>query len=166
MDSAAFKKIIVPQYRQMYRISYAIVGKHEDAEDIVQEAILKMWDKRDLLDDVKNYAGYCSTMARYLSIDFVRREKISTDKFEQEVMLVTDDRNADFGIEQRELLQQITTIFVSLPKNLQRVMQLRVFSECSIEEIEKITGLTNGNIRTMLSRARKRMKELFEIQNR
>lgn len=167
MDSAAFKEVILSQYRQMYRIAYTIVGKQEDAEDIVQDAMLKMWDRRHLLDDVKNYPGYCSMIVRNQSIDFVRKQKNQADdEYEQEALLVADVQTADSAIEQQEMMQQVNNLLDSMPVNVQRVMQLRVFSECSIEDIGKITGFTNGNIRTMLSRARKQMKEFFVIQNR
>ena len=48
-----------------------------------------------------------------------------------------------------------------LPEQQRQVLQLRAFNECSFEEIESITGLTSVNVRTLLSRGRRRLKELY-----
>lgn len=166
MDSDAFKDIVVKHHRQMYRIAYAIVGNESDAEDMVQETVIKMWNRRHLMNGIENYSSYCSTMVRNQSIDFVRsRQAVSVD-IEPETVEIVDNRSADYELNRQEDLIRIKDMLCDLPENMRRVMQLRVFSDCSMEDISTITGLSNGNIRTLLSRARKRLKEFFENQNR
>ena len=54
MDTAEFKKQFLPYHRKLYRVAFRLTGNPQDAEDMVQEAYLKLWNKRDELADVLN----------------------------------------------------------------------------------------------------------------
>ena len=74
-------------------------------------------------------------------------------------MLISDD--SDEQADNRESIQLVTLLMNKLPEQQRQVLQLRAFNDCSLEEIETITGLTGVNVRTLLSRARRRMRDLF-----
>ena len=52
MDAAEFKQQFLPYHRKLYRVAFRLTGNPQDAEDMVQEAYLKLWNKRDELADV------------------------------------------------------------------------------------------------------------------
>ena len=54
MDAAEFKQQFLPYHRKLYRVAFRLTGNPQDAEDMVQEAYLKLWNKRDELADVLN----------------------------------------------------------------------------------------------------------------
>lgn len=54
MDTAEFKQQFLPYHRKLYRVAFRLTGNPQDAEDMVQEAYLKLWNKRDELADVLN----------------------------------------------------------------------------------------------------------------
>ena len=64
-------------------------------------------------------------------------------------------------MEQREDMKRLLRLIAELPENQRQVLLLRHFEEKSNAEIEQETGLSNANIRVLLSRARKTIKELF-----
>lgn len=68
-------------------------------------------------------------------------------------------------IEHRSSLELVKRIIETLPSGQRTVMELSSFGECSNEEIAEITGYSNENVRTLLSRARKTVKKLFLINN-
>lgn len=166
MDSAAFKSIILEHHRAMYRTAYAIVGNVGDAEDVVQETMLKMWNRRRLLADIDNHRAYCITAVKRQSIDFLRKHRPEVVDIEGDALQICDEESADSRLEKMDSRNSVGELLATLPENMRRVMILRTFSECSIEEIEKITGLSGGNIRTLLSRARKRIKEFIGNEKR
>ena len=55
MDAAEFKQQFLPYHRKLYRVAFRLTGNPQDAEDMVQEAYLKLWNKRDELADVLMY---------------------------------------------------------------------------------------------------------------
>lgn len=64
MDTAEFKQQFLPYHRKLYRVAFRLTGNPQDAEDMVQEAYLKLWNKRDELADVLNTEAYCVTLSR------------------------------------------------------------------------------------------------------
>ncbi len=159
MDSSAFKRLLLPHYRQMYVTAMAILRNSDDASDAVQEAFTRLWEKRDDLPNIDNPEAYCVTTIRRICIDRLRRTTYPINDLTEDTMLISDD--SDEQADNRESIQLVTLLMSKLPEQQRQVLQLRAFNDCSFEEIESITGLTGVNVRTLLSRARRRMRELF-----
>ena len=159
MDSSAFKRLLLPHYRQMYVTAMTILRNSDDASDAVQEAFTRLWEKRDDLPNIDNPEAYCVTTIRRICIDRLRRTTYPINDLTEDTMLISD--NSDEQADNRESIQLVTLLMSKLPEQQRQVLQLRAFNDCSFEEIESITGLTGVNVRTLLSRARRRMRELF-----
>ncbi len=83
----------------------------------------------------------------------------------EELKLPTDS-NIAREIEQKDEARQVKRLIRQLPRSQQQIILLRDVNDCSYEEIEQVTGLTAVNIRVLLSRARKKIREQFnEIMN-
>ena len=81
-----------------------------------------------------------------------------------ELTAVQDISQAD-NLEVRDEVRQVKDIIAHLPEQQQRIVNLRDVKGCSYEEIEQVTGLNSTNIRVLLSRARKRIREEFNKWN-
>ena len=159
MDSSAFKRLLLPHYRRMYATAITILRNSDDASDAVQEAFTRLWEKRDDLPNIDTPEAYCVTTIKRVCIDRIRKNTLPINEVTEDTLLISDD--SDIQADNRESLQLVTLLMNKLPEQQRQVLQLRAFNDCSIEEIESITGLTGVNVRTLLSRARRRMKELF-----
>lgn len=159
MDSSAFKRLLLPHYRRMYATAMTILRNSDDASDAVQEAFTRLWEKRDDLPNIDNPEAYCVTTIRRICIDRIRRVTYPINEISEDTLLISDD--SDEQADNRESIQLVTLLMNKLPEQQRQVLQLRAFNDCSFEEIESITGLTGVNVRTLLSRARRRMRELF-----
>ena len=159
MDSSAFKRLLLPHYRQMYVTAMTILRNSDDASDAVQEAFTRLWEKRDDLPNIDNPEAYCVTTIRRICIDRLRRTTYPINDLTEDTLLISDD--SDEQADNRESIQLVTLLMSKLPEQQRQVLQLRAFNDCSFEEIESITGLTGVNVRALLSRARRRMRELF-----
>lgn len=159
MDSSAFKRLLLPHYRQMYVTAMTILRNSDDASDAVQEAFTRLWEKRDDLPNIDNPEAYCVTTIRRICIDRIRRVTYPINEISEDTLLISDD--SDEQADNRESIQLVTLLMNKLPEQQRQVLQLRAFNDCSLEEIETITGLTGVNVRTLLSRARRRMRDLF-----
>lgn len=159
MDSSAFKRLLLPHYRRMYATAMTILRNSDDASDAVQEAFTRLWEKRDDLPNIDNPEAYCVTTIRRICIDRIRRVTYPINEISEDTLLISDD--SDEQADNRESIQLVTLLMNKLPEQQRQVLQLRAFNDCSLEEIETITGLTGVNVRTLLSRARRRMRELF-----
>ena len=151
MDVDVFKQRFLPFHPKLYRIAYALLDNKADAEDILQDAYCKLWNKRDELGDIQNP-------------DFLRSPKASRRDNEEalETVLLTTDSSPEKELEEKEDIRRIQELIEQLPENQRQVIRLRGIEDCSYEDIEQITGLSSSNIRTLLSRARKLIREKLE----
>jgi len=166
MDAANFKQQFLPCHPKLYRAAFRLMGNAQDAEDMVQEAYLKLWNKRDELTNVLNIEAYCVTLIKNLCYDALRRSQLNEDGRPPEELPLTTDTNIAREVEQRDEVNHVRKLISQLPEQQRKVIVLRDINDCSFEEIEQTTGLNAINIRVLLSRARKKIREQYnEIMN-
>lgn len=166
MDAANFKQQFLPCHPKLYRAAFRLMGNAQDAEDMVQEAYLKLWNKRDELTNVLNIEAYCVTLIKNLCYDALRRSQLDEDGRPPEELPLTTDTNIAREVEQRDEVNHVRKLINQLPEQQRKVIVLRDINDCSFEEIEQTTGLNAINIRVLLSRARKKIREQYnEIMN-
>ena len=152
MDAESFKKEFLPFHRKLYHIAFRLLENEADAEDLVQEAYLKLWDKRDGLAIISNPEAFSVTLIKNMCFDMLRSGKYVANK--QTIELKDFQRSCPSDdLEIKDDSRQVKAII------------LRDVKECSFEEIEHITGLNAINIRVLLSRARKKIREQFNKLN-
>ncbi|MBR5846712.1 MAG: sigma-70 family RNA polymerase sigma factor [Bacteroidaceae bacterium] len=162
MPASLFKQLLLPLYPRLQRVALRLLGNAEDAEDMVQEVYMKLWSKRDALPDVQDVEAYCVTLTKNMCIDRLRMaemEKADVDEVPT-MLAATDDVEAQ--VERHDAVEQVKQIIETLPEHQQQVITLRDMEDCSFEEIAEQTGLTAVNIRMLLSRARRTIRERFK----
>lgn len=160
MDAESFKKEFLPYHRKLYCIAYKLLENAADAEDLVQEAYLKLWDKREGLAIISNPEAFSVTLVKNMCFDLLRSGKYTVARQSVELTEVNNVSLAD-NFEVRDEVRQVRQIITHLPEQQQRVVTLRDIKGCSYEEIEQVTGLNANNVRVLLSRARKKIREEF-----
>ena len=145
----------------MYRTAYSFLGNPQDAEDAVQEAFIRLWQKRDSLPVDEDLAAYCQQLVRNLCIDDLRRGRLAEADVTAEDVRVADGLSASAKVENEEAVAQVEQAIQTLPENQQRVVELRVMHDQSLSEIEQETGFSAVNVRVLLSRGRKKLQQLL-----
>lgn len=164
MDAITFKEKYIPYHQKLYRVAYRLLEDACDAEDVVQEAYIKLWNKRDELTQVENSEAYCVILLRNLCFDFLRAKKKHVFQSTEDTV-ISDNLVLSDEIETVDEIKHIETIIDLLPEQQRKIIKLRHFDDYSNEEIEEIMGLTSVNVRVLMSRARKKVKELFNSYN-
>lgn len=158
MQSVAFKEDVLIYKDQMFRLALRILKNEDDANDIVQDSLLKLWDKRKVLTDIKNIKSFSLTMVRNACIDHIRKHKPVYDK-EQFILQRTDELNPEKELVVADQLQIIRSIINQMNEQQREIIQLREIEGLEYEEIAEITGLTVNNLRVIISRARKEIRQ-------
>lgn len=163
MDVESFKRQFLPLHPKLFRIAYALVENKADAEDLLQDAYYKLWSRRDELADVRNPEAFCVTLVKNLCLDFLRSPRAGRhDKEVTEAVMLSTDSSPDKELEMQDKVQQVRHLINRLPENQRQVIRLKGIEDCSMDEIEQITGLSAVNIRVLLSRARKIIRDQFD----
>lgn len=167
MEAQLFKEKYMSFHQKLYRIAYRLLEDGNDAEDMVQEAYIKLWNKRAELNHLENTESYTVVILRNLCLDFLR----SKNRHREQSMDDVDYGIADSApsalaeIESNDEVKQMQQIIDSLPDQQRKVMKMKHLDDYSLEEIEEMTGLSSVNVRVLLSRARKKVRELFDKQH-
>lgn len=130
---------------QLIGIARKIVGNDEDAEDIVQDALLRLWQVKE---DIRNAESMAKIITRNLSIDYVRRKHITVD-IDESKLEIDDSSNNE------EQIERIMNLINKLPTMQQTVIRLRHIDGLKMADIAKITGTTEQAVRQSISRARR-----------
>ncbi len=163
MDVDSFKRLFLPLHPKLFRIAYALVENKADAEDILQDAYYKLWSRREELANVLNPEAFCVTLVKNLCLDYLRSPRANRhDEDVAEAVTLSTDSSPDKELEIQDKVEHIRHLISRLPENQRQVIRLRGIDDCSMDEIEQITGLNAVNIRVLLSRARKIIREQFD----
>ena len=160
MTAAEFKEKACVHLDAMYRVALALCGNSADASDAVQNAAIKLWESRDRLGAVANTQAYCIAAARNASISLINSRRHPDDL--DTAGAVAADNSLESEIETSDRIRHIKAIAATLPDNQRIVLTMRDFEGCEMDEIEEATGLSAGNIRVLLSRARSSIRKYFE----
>lgn len=160
MDVEIFKKIFLPYYQKLYRIAFRLLQDESNAEDIVQEAYIKLWDKRNDLINIENTEAFATVVIRNLCLDELRKSKDHLHaKYEVDI---PEQLSLSAQVEMLDEIEYVKQLVDKLPEQQRQIMLFKHWDGYSDEEIEQITGLSAGNIRVSLSRARKTIREQFK----
>jgi len=162
MDAREFKQRFMPHYKLLYRVAYHLTGNAQDAEDLLQDMYLKLWQKRDNLPDEAMKEAYLVTMMRRLFIDQRRLKHVDTSAELKNEEGPPDERSLDEQIDSRDEVKQIEGLIQQLSERDAKIIQMHLMEDRSYEEIEQDTGLSQGNIRIIVMRTKQKLKQQFQ----
>jgi RNA polymerase sigma-70 factor (ECF subfamily) len=152
-DREAFEMIIRTHSRTLFAIAYGILQNREEAEDIVQDSLVKAWKTRWRVRDPEKFPAWLCTIARHRAHDMVRKRR--PIPFPQETLGASETETADVAA----IDQQLQSALAALPELHRVALTLRYFEEMDYRSIENALGLTNGALRGILGRALAAMRK-------
>jgi RNA polymerase sigma-70 factor (ECF subfamily) len=151
-DREAFELIIRTQSRALFAIAYGILQNREEAEDAVQDALVKAWKSRWRVRDPKKFPAWLCMIARHRARDVFRKRRAVPLS---ELPETADTETTDTTI----LDRQLHSALAALPEVHRAAISLRYFEEMDYATIESRLGLTNGSLRGILGRALATMRK-------
>lgn len=161
-----FRNDILPLKNQLYRLALRITLDSAEAEDIVQDTLIKVWNKRDDWDSIDNIEAFCLTVCRNLALDSIKRQD------HRNVSL--DGTPADSPDSASTPSQQTVTndqldivrhIVDQLPEKQRSCIQLRDFEGKSYKDIAAILSITEEQVKINIFRGRQTIKQRVERMN-
>ena len=160
MTPGEFREKILPQGRRLYALAWRFLNSREEAEDAVQEVMMKLWEERAALDRRENLAAWCTTVTRNCCIDILRKRK-RVMFGEMDEIAGGPERGADpaASSDNYEAAQLISMIVSRMKEPYRSALILRDMEGYSYEETAKAMNSNVNALRTTLSRARKAVRE-------
>ena len=138
----------------MYRLACSILGRSDEAQDMMQDVAERVLRKQGSLQEVENIDAFLTRSVRNACIDRLRRRKDTTPKIPE----VPDEKSPD-GWSDRQLVHKA---LARMPEKQRLAVHLKDIEGYSGKEIARILETDEANVRTILSRGRRALREIIE----
>lgn len=162
MDKISFRDDVLPLKNKIFRLALRITLNRAEAEDIVQDVLLRIWNKRDELGAVESLEAYSLTICRNLAIDRSQRKENANAPLSEAAPAISHEAGPDAILMRDERLQAVRELFRSLPVQQRMAMQLRDIEGHSYKEIADITGQSEAQVKVNIFRARQYIRKQIE----
>jgi RNA polymerase sigma-70 factor (ECF subfamily) len=160
MHLEEYKSLVSTHKNRLFRLASWMLHHAEDAEDVVQEVFLKIWDIRDELDKYRSLEALLVQMTRNLCLNKIKARRPMWSE-EQLMGISSLHTSPDVQMVEAEEVRLVQKAIKNLPEQQQVVLQLRAVEGMDTKEIAVAIAETENNVRVLLSRARKSLKVSF-----
>ena len=156
MTKEEFEIIYNEYYHLLFKVAYSYTLNRCDAEDIVQESFIKFFNVNKKIDDNDKLKSYLVRIVVNKSIDFIRHNKNKVSYDSEYVESLSDDKEKESDD------SNILKFVLLLKDSYKTVILLHYYDNYSIKEIANILKISESNVKTRLSRAREKLKEMIK----
>ena len=164
MKKVSFQNDVLPLKNKLYRLALRITLNAADAEDVVQETMMKVWMRRQQWEQIESMEAFCLTICRNLSLDKTRHmadSELSLDTTEHDAPDHSHHADPEAQTIQQDRLRLVRQIVDGLPEKQRTAMQLRDFEGKSYKEIATIMDISEEQVKINIFRARQTVKQRF-----
>ena len=145
------------------QVGYRFFGNRDDAEDVAQDALLRLWTYCEQLDAERNLEALAIMVAKNICVEKYKRKQIGMAEATLDIE-AGEGYAADGGIRAQETLMLIDTAIKSLSPRQQQLVTKRYIEGHSAEEIAAETGIPKPSVKSMLSTAKSKLIKILKKQ--
>ena len=163
MKEISFRNDVLPLKDKLFRLALRITLNREEAEDIVQDTLIKVWNSRDRWQQLDSIEAYSLTVARNLSLDRIKKMENQNGSLEDEKTERLDaTSNPSERMIQKDKLDIVKRMIDELPEKQRSCIQLRDIEGKAYKDIAQILGITEEPVKINIFRARQTIKQRFQ----
>jgi RNA polymerase sigma-70 factor (ECF subfamily) len=160
-----------PDFRQLYdtvfpilfRVAYRIALSEEAAEDLCQEAFFRLYEKKMIFPNPEEAKYWLIRVVKNASLNYAKRKERERKAYQRAFR--EDTRTSENGEElllKKEARQEVQEALKKLPENLRMVLILKEYGEMNYKDIGRTLGISEGNVKVRVFRARERLSAILE----
>lgn len=161
MKTITFRNDVLPLKNELYRLALRITQNPAEAEDLVQDTMVKVWNRRDRWDTIDSIEAFCLTICRNLALDRLKSKANQTENLDESPEPMAMGNPFEHA-QQRDRVDIVRSIINSLPEKQRSCMQLRDVEGRSYKEIAAVLGISEEQVKVNIFRARQTVRERFK----
>ena len=161
MQEISFRNDILPLKDKLFRLALRITLDRAEAEDVVQDTMIRVWNKRDEWQQFESVEAYCLIVAKNLAIDRSQKKDAQNVELTPEMAEEADTSGPYDRLVNNERMKIIHRLIDELPEKQRLIMQLRDIEGESYKDIAKVLQLTEEQVKVNLFRARQKVKQRY-----
>ena len=166
MNLEAFQNRVLPSKNKLFRFAFRMLGSSEEAKDVVQEVLIKVWNGREQMAEIQNMEAWCMRITKNLSLDKLRsQQRRATDLIDEGFEVRQEGLSPHEKTELNESMQKINQMIAALPEKQRQVIHLRDIEGYSYNEICEMLELDMSQVKVSLFRARNAVREKLVKMN-
>lgn len=154
MNHETFKETVFVLKDEMYRFAKRFVVSNDEAEDVVQDLMMKFWQKKDELQQFGNLKSYALKSVKNECLNRLKHHEVKSGFANLQV-----HRSELYQMEVNNLKEHIINYINELPEKQKMVIHLKDVEEYEVSEIAEILEMEENAVRVNLMRARQKVKE-------
>jgi RNA polymerase sigma-70 factor, ECF subfamily len=165
-DNAAWDALVVRYRRKVFHIAYKFTGRHAEAEDLMQEILLKVFRSLDKFNQDADFSTWLGSVSRNYCIDHYRaskreKEVLVEDLVAFDLAVATSGTNPQRVLEDRDRRSFLRRGLELLPDKLREAVVLRDLQGLSYQEMAERLGLPEGTVKSRINRGREELSRLL-----
>ena len=157
MENISFRTTVLPLSDRLYRLALRITMNKAEAEDVVQDTLLKVWECRDNWNRINNLEAFAIATCRNRALDVAKRAGRDTENLDE--MAHFSSQTPHEQLEAREEISLVRRLMDSLPEVQRTIMLLRDIEGKTYQEIAQTLDISESQVKVYLHRARTKIKE-------
>jgi RNA polymerase sigma-70 factor (ECF subfamily) len=162
MSLTDFTKLYETTFSLLFRIAWRIAGSEEAAEDLCQDAFSRLYEKDIAFPNLDEAKYWLIRVVKNCALNYAKRKAREVKVYEK--ALHEDKRESVTGetaLINKETEEEVKAALSQLPDKLKEVLYLKEYTEFNYKEIGRILGISEGNVKVRIFRARERMQTLL-----
>lgn len=163
MKPVSFQNDILPLKNELFRLALRITLNRAEAEDVVQETLIKVWNRRNDWGSIESIEAFCLTVCRNLALDKQRHMDNHVQSLDGTIdpTDLSHSANPEEQAMQHDRVQLVRQLMDRLPEKQRSCMQLRDIEGKSYRDIATVMGISEEQVKVNIFRARKTVREQF-----
>lgn len=165
MNTEQYEALFHKMRDKLYRYAFRFVKDGEVAEDVVQDVMYKLWQKREEADEIENLEAWLMVLTRNRSLDLLRKVKDNHVSMDEAYTVSDQAPVPDKILETADLMTLLQQCLNQLPEKQRSIFHLREIEQMTYEEISQMTGYNLDDVKVSLFRARKHIQRMVSKTN-
>lgn len=159
----SFQNNVLPLKNILFRLALRITQNRDDAEDVVQDTMLRVWNRRDEWEHIASMEAFCLTICRNIALDKLRRMDNQQQTLDNTIdpIDLSHHSNPEEQTVQHDRVERVRQLIMQLPEKQRSCIQLRDVEGKSYRDIAEILDITEQQVKVNIFRARQNIKERY-----
>jgi RNA polymerase sigma-70 factor (ECF subfamily) len=164
MKKTDFRTDVLPLKNELYRLALRITLNPAEAEDVVQETMIRVWNRRDQWEEIASIEAFCLTICRHLALDRQKNaaNQVATLDESHDARDNSYSANPEEMAVQRDRIALVRRLIDQLPEKQRCCMQLRDIEGKSYKEIADVLDITEQQVKVNIFRARQTIRQKYQ----
>ncbi len=162
MKKISFRDDVLPLKDRLYRLALRITLNPAEAEDAVQDTLIRVWEHREEWEQIESIEAYAHTICRNIALDMAGKAGRGNVQLNEDSSMFNVQCSMFNDFELKERLSLVRKIMDTLPEVQRSIMELRDIEGKTYQEIGNMLKLTESQVKVYLHRARTSIRQQAE----